>query len=288
MKSFNEFIRDYSDVLSRLNIPDILLPYRLRIIWLDFVNKSAISRIYTGEHFHSFYELHFVLSGSVTYLLNGCGLSVSDGEFMMIPPNVSHSHFSCSDDSVKLSVAFETDDEKLIGILESFGSSKKSFQDVHSIAKRISEYVSTLNLFTSSLVGGAVNEIIYGTLKALGVCFEPFGDKQCDLRVKAATEYINKNISSMIKSEDVAKECCLSVKQLGRVFKSEMGISVSEYIKRVRLNNAKSLLLTTDLSIKEIAFSVGFESQSSFMAFFKNRLGISPGTFRNTDNMHKL
>lgn len=288
MKSIDKFIQDYSDVLSRLNIPDILLPFRLRIIWLDFVNKASLGRIYTGEHFHSFYEFHFVMSGNVTYILNGCELTVLGGEFVVIPPKVSHSHFSCSDDAIKLSVAFETDDEKLLGILESVDISRKGIADVYNVSKRIMEYVSALNVFTPSLAGGAINEIIYDALKALGVCFEPFGGKQCDLRVKAATEYINKNISSMINSEDVAKECCLSVKQLGRVFKSEMGISVSEYIKRVRLNSAKSLLITTDLSIKEIAYSVGFESQSSFMAFFKHRMGVSPGIFRNADNMNKL
>ena len=63
-------------------------------------------------------------------------------------------------------------------------------------------------------------------------------------------------------------------------FKRNMGITVSEYIKNLRIDKAKKLLADTDLSIFEIAQSVGYEHNSSFTRSFKECEKVSPSQFR--------
>ena len=67
---------------------------------------------------------------------------------------------------------------------------------------------------------------------------------------------------------------------LTRKFKEEMGQSLGEYQSYLRLQNAKRLLRYTDMSLSEIAVTLGFSSQAYFQSFFKKAAGVTPAAFR--------
>lgn len=69
---------------------------------------------------------------------------------------------------------------------------------------------------------------------------------------------------------------------LTRKFKEEMGQSLGEYQAYLRLQNAKRLLRYTDMSLSEIAATLGFSSQAYFQSFFKKAMGVTPTDFRRT------
>ena len=94
--------------------------------------------------------------------------------------------------------------------------------------------------------------------------------------------FIQNNYSRKISLEELAKYVCISPFYFSRIFKKETGYSPYEYITMVRLNHAKTLLKTTDILIKEIAFTVGFNSESNFVTCFKGHVDITPSKFRNT------
>ena len=71
---------------------------------------------------------------------------------------------------------------------------------------------------------------------------------------------------------------------LTRRFKEEMGQSLGEYLSYLRIQEAKRLLEYSDLSLKEIASTLGFSSQAYFQSFFKKSVGITPAKFRQGDN----
>ena len=60
-------------------------------------------------------------------------------------------------------------------------------------------------------------------------------------------------------------------------------ISPKQYILHKRLTESQRLLLETDMSIKEIAYAVGFENESYFSEFFSAKIGISARKFRNRE-----
>jgi len=100
--------------------------------------------------------------------------------------------------------------------------------------------------------------------------------------VLESINYIQDNYMNKILLEDLAKYVCISPFYFSRIFKSETGYSPYEYITMIRLNHAKMLLKTTNLLIKEIAFKVGFNSESNFVTCFKEHANVTPSKFRNT------
>lgn len=78
---------------------------------------------------------------------------------------------------------------------------------------------------------------------------------------------------------ELARLCNLSVRQLTRAFRASRGRSIGDYVEQSRLDNAKRLL-TSDTSVKAIAYSLGFASPSSFSFAFRRATGETPREFR--------
>ena len=81
--------------------------------------------------------------------------------------------------------------------------------------------------------------------------------------------------------EDLASDMNLSRVQLYRKVKAVAGVSPVEALRAARLNKAYKLLLTTDKSVSEISYMVGFTAPSYFTKCFKEEYGVLPGDMRN-------
>jgi AraC-like DNA-binding protein len=84
------------------------------------------------------------------------------------------------------------------------------------------------------------------------------------------------------KVKEYAAEIHISPKHLSQTVKSVTGKVAKEHIKDRLVLEAKRLLLHTPMSVKEIAYEIGFEEPLHFSGFFKKNAGISPTKFRNT------
>jgi AraC family transcriptional regulator len=78
---------------------------------------------------------------------------------------------------------------------------------------------------------------------------------------------------------ELAALCKLSVRQLTRGFRASRGCSIGDYVANSRIERAKRLL-SSDQSIKTIAYSLGFNSSSGFCFAFRRATGMTPGEFR--------
>ena len=97
----------------------------------------------------------------------------------------------------------------------------------------------------------------------------------------AAKEYIDNNYSdSALSISDISGELCLNQTYLRKMFKSEMDMTLTEYITGVRMQKAKALLTTTDQKLTAIAESVGYNDVSYFSNVFKKFYGVSPRSMR--------
>ena len=96
-----------------------------------------------------------------------------------------------------------------------------------------------------------------------------------------AKHYIKENYSNeLLSRDDVAKFVGLSPTYFSKQFNKETGQNITEYTVHVRLEKAKNLLISTKKNISEIAFEVGFGSQSYFSHLFKKTEQKSPSEFR--------
>lgn len=99
--------------------------------------------------------------------------------------------------------------------------------------------------------------------------------------MKKTVEYIRINAVRNITAEDVAEHFGYNADYLGRLFKKYHGTGLKKYIAQAKIKAAKDLLLTTNLSVKEIAPKIGFEDENLFVKFFMYHEEISPTKFRN-------
>ena len=98
--------------------------------------------------------------------------------------------------------------------------------------------------------------------------------------IKTACDYIKENYSSEITVSYLAQLVCLNENYFIRIFRERLGVTPNKYILDLRLFHAKNMLLETDLSSKEIAFSCGFNTPSYFSSCFKKRYKKSPEKYR--------
>lgn len=97
--------------------------------------------------------------------------------------------------------------------------------------------------------------------------------------------YINENYSEKITLNAIADSVGFSKYYISRLFKQHMGVTIIDYLIKVRLDKAKELLGKGDYSIKQISFMIGYSDPNYFTWSFKKYLGISPIKYRYFQNL---
>jgi len=111
--------------------------------------------------------------------------------------------------------------------------------------------------------------------------------KNLNSKLVLILNWIKINAGNDFKIEKMARELSYNKDYLARYFKKNMGMSIKEYLLLLRLNSAKKFIFETNMSIKEIAYKVGFNDYNYFIKVFKKQEGITPAQFRNTYfNLH--
>ena len=105
--------------------------------------------------------------------------------------------------------------------------------------------------------------------------------------VETAKNYIMVNIDREICREDIAKSVYLNPDYLSRIFKKKEGTSIIDYLIRCRMDKARQLLEESDLTVSEVASSVGYSNFSHFSKLFKKRVGVNPDAYRRLHKMDK-
>lgn len=103
--------------------------------------------------------------------------------------------------------------------------------------------------------------------------------RELDTRIRDVKIYISQNLERPLEIQELADMACLSATQFKKVFTSDLGVSVYQYIIQERMEKAKALIVHTDLPLQHIAEKVGYKDQSAFSRRFTNYYGIPPRGF---------
>ena len=99
-------------------------------------------------------------------------------------------------------------------------------------------------------------------------------------RVNRGIDHVLSNLSSPLRLEDVARAACFSPFHFHRVFRSLVGETLQQFVKRQRLERALRMMAHAPLrSLTEVALDCGFSSSSDFSRNFKTRYGVAPSAF---------
>ena len=102
-----------------------------------------------------------------------------------------------------------------------------------------------------------------------------------DERLYGINKYISDNYNVDLRLEDIAEKFGLNYNYLSTYFSQQMGENFSEYLTKIRIEKARTLLRNTNMSIAEVAESVGYLDQSYFARVFKKIVGDTPTGWRS-------
>jgi len=97
----------------------------------------------------------------------------------------------------------------------------------------------------------------------------------------AVLDYISDHLHERILIEDLSEAVSRTPPYLSRMFRREMGIPISEYINRKKIEAAANMLQFSDLSALDISSYLGFSSQSYFIKLFRRQIGLTPKEYRS-------
>ncbi len=106
-----------------------------------------------------------------------------------------------------------------------------------------------------------------------------------DYRAEYTCRYVLAHFNENINRDKMAEMVNLSPGYFSNLFRSEVGMSFSDYLIQVRVENAKTLLRRFDLSVEAISKKCGFNSLAHFSRTFKDRCGLSPLKYRKSPHL---
>lgn len=97
---------------------------------------------------------------------------------------------------------------------------------------------------------------------------------------RRAKEIMQSRLASHLTIACIAAECRLTPSHFARAFRRSVGVAPHDYLSQLRIDEAKRLMLCTELALVDIALICGFGDQSYFTRVFSRTVGVSPGAWR--------
>ncbi len=252
--------------------------------------------IYPTSFFDSEYDSRYftqrknMQSFEIRYTYEGCGKLIYENEEYPLPPGTGffidnrkpHYYETVGDKWFCTELHF--DGVLVSNLYEKYiGSGSPIFTDQtcpnfkmyqYEILRKISSYepyreYSVSNLFTTLLTDMLTNKNRFFSVS----------QKLPDI-VKYTVEYIEQHYDEKVSIDKLSSRQFISRRHLTREFTRFMGTSPKKYLGRVRILKARELLVSTDLSIGEIAIRTGFGTDSRFIEFFKKETDTTPMQYR--------
>lgn len=250
------------------------------------------------HHYHNWYEIFIVTSGSCEFSVYDKFFRVNAGTAMMLSPGVFHYYTStegCEYTIIEITAGymsryFSNDASKML--FQCFNSQTISLSE-SEIMKCIDFCQIADNESNSSVsdkfiaIASVLNLLNNATQNTLKIQTNLERKKSIE-KLNYITNYISDNFKEINSISELAKACYISKSHMCRIFKEQLGVSVSSYINNIKINTARELLISGDMSILEIALESGFNSTQYFHKVFKSQLGCSPKEYRTINRINPL
>lgn len=260
---------------------------------IDHYGAEACDSGYSfGPSTRDNYVLHFIISGQGDLRVDGKSVSLGTGDLFLLPKNhVSFYQADRKEPWTYLWIGFSGSRADSLLQQTSLMTDYYAHSSLDSaILKQL------LELFDSddrSLT--TINELrllaqLYQLLASLLEEFPPINQddgQQIENYNRQVLKIIHSQYDQPLKVSEIAKKLNLNRSYLYKIFKERTGYSIKEYLLKVRMEKGASLLKKTNLTITEIAHSVGFTDVLAFSKVFKKYFKKNPSCFRK-EQLKKL
>ena len=143
---------------------------------------------------------------------------------------------------------------------------KRILQQIELLRKVLREQKNAISVSTA----------VYALLLETGSCI----DKLRSPVLSEVLRYMEQHISEPVTVKDLARQTNLPVNQLQTLFKKHFQMTPTQYFLQMRLKKGAELLLSSKLTVKEIAMMTGYSSGLAFAREFQKSYGVRPSLFR--------
>lgn len=143
--------------------------------------------------------------------------------------------------------------------------------------KIYNRYVSRLNEIDTAV---ECRELIYEMFQDYCTCVTQHALKDYSPLVQRVINHINQNLDASLSLKALAELCCISPSYLSNLFRSETGVTLTDYITRQRIQRAAFLLANGNDGIAQVGVQVGFLDDNYFTRTFKKIMGMPPTAYR--------
>lgn len=253
-----------------------------------------------GIHSHDFLELAYVLKGEATHSWDNNSETIKEGDYFVIDYQSQHSYKAKTDDFELINCLFlpEFIDTSLIScrslqaVISSYqiqfnndfftaNPSAIIYKDTDGKVKEL--LLTILNEFTKKapgylqLIRSHIIEILIITMRK--IYFNPKPDSN-ESSIDEILKYINSEYMNDITLKDICHKFGYSFSYLSMKFKKVLGLSYTEYLQKIRIEQSLRLLVHTDKSVVEIADAVGYHDIKAYYTVFKKVINTTPAKFR--------
>lgn len=151
-------------------------------------------------------------------------------------------------------------------------------EEVVSLYMQSIEVAECENAYFQQMLAGITNHLL-GLMYSLDRNNQLNRNKYLVEQMNRARILMHENIESTLTIQDIATNIGMSYSSFRKLFKEYTGFSPAYYFQDIKLQRAKDLLRHTCMSIKEIAYSLNFESPDYFSTLFKKKTGKKPSNF---------
>lgn len=226
----------------------------------------------------------YIVRGSCHVVLSGGETIVPAGRFILFRPGERQEYFFEADSgSFSYYIHFTGRDAEAVlrslGLWDiTVGIAPNSRELEWLFSQMIREY-SLSQVAHEAITGGLLLSILGLLARGVELSRSQIDEKK-QMRVQRAIERMYADMDKKLSIEALARECNYSVGYFSHLFRAVTGVSAHAYMCRLRIERAKNMLDSTDLSVLEIALAVGCEDQNYFSRFFKEQTGLSPTAYR--------
>ena len=260
--------------------------------------RRSADFIMQEDHFHSFYELFYLVSGRCRVFLNHTIYHMEPGGMILIEPlALHHTIYGLVQESERIAVSFQTRYmdrmEAQTGGVRRTGLSANPFcavepgrrAYVENLFQKISAEAQNRDEFTDMLRQNYLFELLAFCGRSGRESRQPHLEDVTEAAaqetaIQEAARYIFHHFREPLTLELVADRVHMTPSYFSRRFKKLTGFGYKEYLNYVRLKEASRMLLETDLPVMDVAQLCGFADGNYFGDVFKKEKGISPRLYR--------
>jgi AraC-like DNA-binding protein len=255
-------------------------------------------------HAHDDYELHFIVATSGKVFVGDYIGNYSPGQLILTGPRLPH-NWICQNDQEEIQLR----DMVIRFDHESFSNGMKIIPELAEILPMLARAKSGIEFFDldqeylkdvfqnvrdSSGLSRLIISLPLLQKLAQSRSYRLLSTVQIDLKssellqrkINTVVDYVSQNYNQDITLSSVASLIGMSDSHFSRFFKKATGNRFIEFVNRVRVSRACSLLTETDQQIATICFQVGFNNVANFNRRFHELKGVTPRDFRTQSNIH--